>query len=231
MTDAFSRYLLCCNGDTTEAIEPAKKVFERVFSEFGIPKAMLSDNGSPFASSGTVGLTRLSAWWIKLGITPIRIQPGRPDQNGKHERFHRTLKDQTARPPEATMSDQQDAFDRFQKEYNLERPHEALQQKRPCELYRPSTRKFSLKLSGPEYPLHFEKRSVDCSGQMSWRNKNIFISEVLEKETIALEEIGDGLWLTYFYHFPIALLNARDRKMVALPRMNYQPALSGLSPV
>lgn len=231
LTDAFSRFLLCCHGEVTEAIEPAKKAFERVFSEFGIPNAILSDNGIPFASSGTIGLTRLSAWWIKLGITPVRIQPGRPDQNGKHERFHRTLKDQTARPPRETMIDQQEAFDRFQNEYNFERPHEALQQKRPHELYKPSAKEFSSRLSGPEYPLHFEKRRVDCTGKISWFSKDVFISEVLEKETIALEEIGDDLWLAYFYHFPIGLFNARDRKMVALPRMNYQPGLSGLSPV
>src|SRR5207344_860693 len=135
--------------------EPVRRTFESVFREFGVPDAIRTYNGPPFSSLAPAGLSRLAVWWIRLGIRPERILPGRPDQNGRHERMHSTLKDETARPPRSSFPTQQRAFDRFQQEYNHVRPHEALGQAVPASLYRPSLRPFPKRLPELEYPSHF----------------------------------------------------------------------------
>ena len=140
VADRCSRYLLGCDGQLSTAYAGARPVFERLFREKGLPKAMLNDNGTPFSSTALAGLSKLSVWWIKLGIQPLRIEPGHPEQNGGHERMHRDLKAETTRPPAAELAAQQRLFDAFREEFNEERPHEALGQQTPAELYTPSPR-------------------------------------------------------------------------------------------
>ena len=146
VTDGYSRYLLGCQGLLGVNWKPVQKAFDRIFQKYGMPRAIRTDNGLPFAASGAGGLTQLSVWWMKLGIRLERIAPGRPDQNGRHERMHRTLKQETVLPPRSTVRNQQRAFDDFRFTYNHERPHEALDQKPPATVYRKSSRRFDSKL-------------------------------------------------------------------------------------
>lgn len=152
IVDAFSRYILACDALPSNEHAPPREIFERVFRTYGLPRVILSDNGSPFGSPGLGRLSRLSVWWIRLGIAVQRIVPGHPEQNGAHERMHRTLKEQTARPPAATTAAQQRRFDRFRREFNEERPHEALGQRRPSTIYSPSPRTYPEQLPVVEYP-------------------------------------------------------------------------------
>ena len=147
ITDNMSRYLLACKGLYSPCHVDTQPWFEWVFREFGLPEAIRTDNGTPFAGRGVTGLSRLSVWWIKLGIRPERIESGKPQQNGRHERMHRTLKQDTAKPPKADMDRQQCRFDEFRHEYNYDRPHEALDKKTPVSVYEPSPRRFPRKAS------------------------------------------------------------------------------------
>ena len=160
--DSTSRYLLKTEGMTNQKLEPVKGEFELVFEEFGLPERMRSDNGPPFASAGAGGLSRLSAWWVRLGIVPERIEPGHPEQNGGHERMHKTLKAHTAKPPEETLAAQQRRFDLFRAEYNEVRPHESLDQQPPARRYALSMREYHPSLErSPEYDYEFEVRKTD----------------------------------------------------------------------
>jgi putative transposase len=156
VTDGFSRYLLGCHGLPSTAVQGAKPVFTRLFQEYGLPQYIRSDNGVPFATNTLARLSRLSAWWVRLGILPQLIEPGRPRQNGRHERMHRTLKQEATRPPAPAMSSQQQRFDRFRRDFNDERPHEALDQQTPASVYQPSPRPMPSKLPPLEYPDRFE---------------------------------------------------------------------------
>lgn len=231
ITDGFSRYLLCCEAMLAGSILDTQKAFEQVFNSYGLPKFILSDNGKPFAAPTATGLTRLSVWWIKLGIRPVRIQPGHPEQNGRHERMHRTLKAETARPSQQTMVQQQDAFVRFREEYNQLRPHEALGQKRPAELYQRSLDNYFDPAFEVKYAPRFETRRVGSKGEFSWKNKDIFISETLAGETVGFEETGDRLWTVYFHHIPVSIFDEQTKKMTALPPRQHKPKLSGMSSV
>lgn len=231
LTDAYSRYILRCTSLATQSLKPAHKVFEEAFNTYGLPNIILSDNGTPFSSKAPGGLTTLSAWWVKLGITPVHIQAGHPEQNGRHERMHRTLKAETTRPPSKTLQEQQKAFDAFVQEYNEQRPHEALDQKRPSQLYQPSKREYPSKIHEPEYPGHFEVRYVRSNGEIKWKGENLYVSEVLTREAVGLEEIAEDTRLIYFYHLPIAVLLEKQRKMICLPSRLNQPKVSGMSPV
>jgi len=151
-------------------------------------------------------------WWLRLGIGVTRIQPGRPDQNGAHERMHLTLKEETTRPPAGDPRGQQLAFDRFRHTYNDERPHETLGQRRPATLYAPSPRPFPERLPPIEYPGHYETRKVDHTGMIRWKDERIFISHTLEGETIAFEEIDEGIWSVYYSTLLLARFDARERK-------------------
>ena len=194
VADRCSRYLLGCEGQLSTAHAGAKPVFERLFREKGLPKAILSDNGSPFSSTALAGLSRLSVWWIKLGIEPLLIEPGHPEQNGAHERMHRTLKAETTRPPETDLAAQQRRFDAFREEFNEERPHEALGQQTPAERYQPSPRPYPDRVPEVEYPGHWEVRRVGRRGQMKWQGQEVFVTKVLMNERVGLEEIEDGIW-------------------------------------
>ncbi len=174
-------------------------------------------NGPPFASRGVAGLSRLSLYWMKLGIVPERIQPGHPEQNGRHERMHRTLKEETARPAEASRRRQQEAFDRFRHAYNKERPHEALGQKPPASLYTSSPRVYPARLPEPEYDSGVEVRHVYPHGQFFWKGQYVFLSKALAGERIGLEPIDERYWCVCFGDFPIAWFDSRERTTGNLP--------------
>ena len=213
IVDHHSRYLLGCEGQLSTATAGARAVFERLFRETGLPKAMLSDNGCPFSSPALCGLSRLSVWWIKLGIEPLRIERGKPEQNGAHERMHRTLKAETTRPPAADLAAQQIRFDAFRKEFNDQRPHEALDQRPPAEFYEPSPRSYPDPLPQVEYPGHFEVRRVRRNGLIKWQGSDLFLSEVLAGESVGLEEVDDGIWSLHFRGQLLARFDERDRKL------------------
>lgn len=213
ITDAYSRYLIRCQGLERTRTTPVQGVFEAAFRERGLPRAIRTDNGSPFASHGIGGLSRLSIWWLKLGILPERIQPGKPQQNGRHERMHLTLKLETASPPEPTLRGQQRRFDQFKAEYNDVRPHEALGQRPPAELYQPSQRAYPSRLQEVSYPDQMEVRSVRPSGEIKWRGGRLYLSEALAHERVGLDPIDDGCWLVHFCRLPLAVLDERHRKL------------------
>jgi putative transposase len=213
VVDGFSRFVLVIQSLPSVAAAGVWPVFEQAFREYGLPQVMRTDNGSPFASSALAGLSCLSVRWLKLGIAVERIEPGHPEQNGRHERMHRTLKDETARPPAANGTGQQELFDRFRHEYNEQRPHEALGQRPPGELYKSSSRPYPGRLPQPEYPGHYEVRSVYRGGEIKWQGRYLFLSEALGGERVGLEEYGDGLWAVYFAGLRLARFDERERKL------------------
>jgi hypothetical protein len=186
--DSWSRYLIACEGlfECTRA-EPVMKIFERLFEQHGLPKAILSDNGSPWASTGAGGLTKLSTWWIRLGIEPLRIQPGRPQENGRLERLHRTLKRETASPPAATPRLQQQRFDEWRHEYNHVRPHEVLGQRCPADFYSTSTQCYEGTPATFEYPEHWGVRRVYKNGQICWHDRMYYLTSALAGQDIGIE--------------------------------------------
>ena len=200
VVDGFSRYLLTCYGLEGPRTVESQRVFGRVFREYGLPHILRTDNGEPFASPTTVGrLSRLSVWWIRLGIHVERIAPGRPDQNGRHERFHRTLLQDTLRPQTARDRDaQQRRFRRYQTLYNQVRPHEALRDQTPATLYTPSSRAFPTRVPQVEYSAAHTVRRVGPSGAFAWRGGRVGLSRVLDGEDIGLLPVDDGLWTVYF---------------------------------
>ena len=202
VSDAFSRMLLCCKTVAKPDTVHVRPRFERLFREYGLPRAIRTDNGPPFASVGAGGLTPLSAWWIKLGILPERIAPGHPEQNGRHERLHGTLKRETAQPPAARLRAQQARFDAFRQEYNTERPHQALGQVPPATLYEPSHRPYPRRVEDPYYPDAAAVRRVRSNGEIKWRGELVYVSVALTGELVALTEAPQS-WLVQFG--PIAL--------------------------
>jgi transposase InsO family protein len=213
--DSYSRYLLGCQGLSSTAGDLARPVFDRIFREYGLPRVMLSDNGSPFAGSRSLArLSRLSVWWMRLGIWPVTIDPGKPQQNGRHERMHRTLKAETTRPPASNMDGQQARFDGFGQIYNHERPHAALDMRMPAEVYQRSPRPMPAKLEDPDYPGHYETRRVRTSGCIKWRGALLFVSEALTGELLGLEEIDEDVWSVWLDRFLIARLNDRTGELV-----------------
>ncbi len=196
--DHASRYLLGCQALPGVRQADSKAVFERLFREFGLPDRLRTDNGAPFASLGVAGLSRFSIWWIRLGIQPERITPGRPQQNGRHERMHRTLKRTVIQPPAGNAKAQQGRFDQFCGEYNTQRPHEALGQRPPAAVYAPSLRPFPQQLPEMHYPSTLHRHRVSSSGLIYWRGLRIYIGAVLGGQHIGLEAMTDGVWNAYF---------------------------------
>lgn len=197
LSDTASRYLLRCQAVERADGAHVRALLEATFREYGLPQAIRSDNGPPFASVGLGGLSRLAVWWVRLGVMPERIEPGHPEQNGRHERLHRTLKRETANPPRATRRAQQRAFEAFRKQYNEERPHEALQMSTPASVYVPSPREYPARLPELAYPEQFQLRRVQPHGDIVFGNRGIFLSEVLSGEVVALEEQEQG-WRIWF---------------------------------
>ena len=227
ISDNCSRYLLRCQamdrGDTVH-VQP---VFEATFREFGMPEAMRSDNGSPFASHGIARLSRLSVWWVRLGIRVERIEPGHPEQNGRHERMHRTLKAETTQPPGANRRAQQKLFQRFGWEYNEVRPHEALGQKTPGSVYHASPRRFPERLPELDYASDMLVRRVRQGGVMSWRAHNVFVGHALDGEWIALHEIDDDLYQVYFGPVLLGSFEVGRRRVQQQPKGCPKPKSCG----
>ncbi len=211
VADRFSRYLLGCQSQLSVETISTRKNFQRLFREYGLPQIIRTDNGVPFAAPTAISrLSRLSVWWIRLGIRPELIQPSHPEQNGRHERMHRTLKAETTRPPAANARAQQRLFDSFRFEFNHERPHETLQDKLPADLYQPSPRLFPNRLPQPEYPGHFEVRKVSKNGGIRWKKGWVNISHSLLEEYVGLEEVDDGFWSLYFGPMLLARFHEDD---------------------
>jgi len=209
LTDSYSRFLLGCWGLEHPAYLPTRYYFERAFREYGLPVAIRTDNGVPFASVGLGGISSLAVWFIKLGIHPERIEKGHPEQNGRHERMHRTLKAEAVSPPRKNMMEQQRVFDRFLTTYNLERPHEALGQKTPASIYQNSDREYPAKLPEIIYPQNFSVRLVKHSGCFKWQNHELYLSGALTGEPIGLKEIDNGMWAILFNFYPLGTLDER----------------------
>ena len=216
VTDAHSRFILLCDGlDSTEHVGTIK-AFNRLFSEVGLPKMIRTDNGVPFCSVAVGGLSRLSMTWIQLGIIHQRSRPGKPQDNGRHERMHRTLKAATARPPGANLASQQLKFNDFVQEFNNQRPHEALQMKCPASIWTPSSREMPTRIPKPEYPGHFEVRSIRTDGTMNFKGLMIYVTNVLIGQRVGLEEIEDGIWSIYYYSTLLARYDERKQKVIVL---------------
>jgi transposase InsO family protein len=218
ISDAHSRYLLRCQAVEKTDTERARGIFEAAFREYGMPESIRTDNGAPFASHAIAGLSRLAVWWMKLGIVPERIEAGHPEQNGRHERMHRTLKQETAEPAAANRRAQQRVFDRFRQEYNQQRPHEALGMQTPAAVYEPSPRWYPARVPEPEYPPTMLVRSVHHQGQIRWKQHEIFLSEVLWGERIGLLPVNERWFTIYFAQFPIARFDSGKLRVLALPQ-------------
>jgi transposase InsO family protein len=216
IVDGFSRYLLSCRALGSVRHCETRPVFERLFREYGLPDRIRTDNGTPFASMALGRLSQLSVWWVRLGIRPELIEPGQPQQNGRHERMHRTLKAETTRPAASHRRSQQRRFDIWRTEYNTERPHEALGQRAPAALYTPSTRPFPNKLPALEYPSHFDVRLVSTNGGIRWNSRWVNVSHLLGHEYIGLEPIDDGIWNVYFGPLWLGRFHERLLKVIGL---------------
>lgn len=233
VADVYSRFLLGCTAlRTTDAI-PARAVFERVFSEYGLPRVIRTDNGTPFAAPAALGqLSSLAVWWIRLGIQPERITPGRPQQNGRHERMHRTLKAETAKPPAHSWRGQQQRFDRFRQCFNAERPHEALGQQPPASWYTASTRPYPRRLPTLAYADGVDVRRVNAVGQFSWRGHLVFLTTVLAGENIGLEEVDEGRWSVAFGPLNLAYIEPFTMRLTPAVFWRYSPIISErISPI
>lgn len=226
ISDYASRYLLCCRHLDHMSYEPVKMRFERVFREYGLPEVIRTDNGTPFASRGLGGLSRLSYWWIRLGIHPERIEPGHPEQNGRHERIHKTLKDHTARPPAKTIVQQQRRFNEFCVEYNKHRPHEALEMQTPSECYSGSTRLFPSRLPEAIYPDHMHVRKVYQHGDIHHLGKRLFITESLRVEYVGIEQVDEDVSMLWYFSY---LLGQIDHRKWQIKPVKSQPLSSASS--
>jgi transposase InsO family protein len=212
--DVYSRYLLTCKAVERPDHEHVQPRFDRLFREFGLPLAIRSDNGPPFATIGVGGLSKLAVWWLKLGIRPERIEPGKPEQNGRHERMHETLKQAVADPPARSWPAQQAALERFRRQYNEERPHEALGQKPPATFYRPSPRAYPCRLCEPDYDAETAVRRVRCNGSIKWEGDLIFVSEALTGEPIGVTETISGDWRVCYGSIELGFIDRRTRRLV-----------------
>jgi len=217
ISDAYSRYLLRCQAVEKTDTARVQAIFEAAFREYGLPMAVRTDNGAPFASTALAGLSRLSLWWMKLGIGVERIAAGHPEQNGRHERMHRTLKEEVAMPPAKDRRAQQRALDEFRQEYNEVRPHQALQMLTPASLYLPSPREYPRQVPEPEYPDTMKVLRVKSHGHFRWKQHDVFVSEVLWGEPIGLLPVDDRWYTVYFAHLPLGRFDSWRRRVVALP--------------
>ena len=216
ITDFASRYLLTCDALSTTQEQFAFTVFERTFKEFGLPHAIRTDNGVPFASAQALyGLSQLSVWWLRLGIAIERSKPGHPQDNGRHERMHLTLKREATRPPGSNFLQQQVRFDSFVREFNEERPHEALAMKCPAEIYRPAPRTYQ-GLPDVEYPLHDRDVLVTACGRICMHRKRVNISTVLGGQKLGIKEVDDGIWLVSFLNYDLGYIDLEQKTLQTL---------------
>jgi len=208
--DHHSRYLLCCEGFEGPRFIETQAAFRQLFEEYGLPERIRTDNGVPFASRAAGGLSRLAIWWITLGILPERIDPGKPQQNGRHERMHRTLKQAATQPPEPDFPAQQKRFELFRESYNHERPHEALEQQTPGTQYQPSSREYTDKPPPLTYPEYYVIRRVQGCGVVYLRGHMVYVSHLLEGYEVGMNEIAQGVWDVYFGPVRLGRLDERD---------------------
>jgi putative transposase len=215
VTDGCSRFLVVLKRCQGTGEKEARRAFSAAFKRYGLPEVILTDNGNPFATPSLTGLTRLSVWWIKLGIHHERIEPGKPYQNGSHERFHGTLKEATAKPPASTMAAQDRRFARFRQEYNEVRPHEALGQKTPASVYRASSRMLPGRLPLPRYPASMQSRRVRTNGTIKWQGTLIYVGEVLAGELLGLQlDAATGRTTIHFYDRILGTIEQRGRSIL-----------------
>jgi putative transposase len=217
LSDAMSRYLLRCEVVARPDYQHVRPVLEAAFCEFGLPQAIRSDNGPPFASKAAGGLSALSLSWIKLGIRPERIEPAKPQQNGRHERMHRTLGQDTAKPPAADAAQQQARFDRFRDIFNNERPHEALGLRYPAELYQRSARAYPCAEREPEYGQDCAVRRVRSSGEIKWHGDLVFISQVLVGEPVGIEQTANGDWRARYADIELGFIDSKRGRLNRWP--------------
>ena len=212
ITDAYSRYLIRCQAVARMDTAHVLAICEAAMREYGGPERIRTDNGNPFSGLGVMGLSRLSLSWVRLGIVHERIQPGKPQQNGRHERMHRTLKQDTTNPSAKTLHAQQKRFDEFVRVYNHERPHEALGNETPGSIYVPSSRLLPRYTKAHQYPAHFQTRRVNDAGDISWHKSRVFISEVFRGEDIALEKVEENFYRVYFCSLEVGEFNVDDMR-------------------
>jgi putative transposase len=216
ISDFASRFVIACEGLESTKEQHAFTIFERVFREFGLPRAIRTDNGVPFSSPNSLfNLSRLSVWWLRLGIEIERIKPGHPEQNGRHERMHLTLKKETAKPAGENMLQQQEKFDRFVDEFNNERPHQALEMKYPCEFYERSHRAYN-GLPDLQYPLHDRTILVTSCGRICMRNKKINFSQVFAGQKVGIKEVADKIWLVSFMDYDLGYFDEESMRLEPL---------------
>jgi putative transposase len=210
LLDGNTRFLLRCQAVERCDCATVKPILEAAFREFGLPDALQSDNGPPFASQAPAGLSQLAVWLIHLDVWPQRIEPGKPQQNGRQERFHRTLKADTANPPQADRAAQQRSFKQFRREYNEERPHEALDQEPPASRYYPSDRAYPRKIRSPIYPDHWKVRRVRRTACIYWENGLLPVNQFMVGEQVGLAPLGDPedrYWQLYYRKYPMMVLD------------------------
>jgi transposase InsO family protein len=217
VTDHASRYLLLCEALESNREELAFRAFERLFKERGLPLAIRSDNGVPFASpNGLFNLSKLSVWWLRLGISIERIRPGHPQQNGRHERMHLTLKQEATRPAGQNFLQQQAKFDHFIEEFNTERPHEALKMKCPAQLYTPSSKPYQ-GIPEPHYPFHDKTVVVTSCGRLCLYRKKINLSTSLAGQAVGIKEVDQGIWLVSFMDYDLGYIDLEEKTLQPLP--------------
>ncbi len=216
ITDFSSRYLLSCEGLETNDEMHAFSVFEQTFQKYGLPKTIRTDNGVPFSSPNALfGLSKLSVWWLRLGIFIERIKPGNPQQNGRHERMHLTLKKEATKPPGRNFLQQQEKFDKFIVEFNTQRPHQAIGMKYPCELYNPSPRPYK-GIQSVSYPFHDRTITVSHCGRICLKKKKINLSRVFAGQDVGVKEVNEGIWLVTFMDYDLGFFDLETRKIEPL---------------
>jgi putative transposase len=213
VSDLASRYVLGCDAHPAISLERTVEHFRKLFRAYGLPNRIRTDNGVPFASSALARLSALSVWFIKLGIYPELIEPGKPQQNGVHERMHRTLKQEATIPPGCSLRAQQRKFDRFREEFNEVRPHEALGMRRPAQVYQASSRAMPGQIEPYDYPSNYMVRRVSRCGTIRVLSKQIFVSQTLNEELVGLEEVDDGVYDLYFCYYQIGRYELRVNKI------------------
>jgi transposase InsO family protein len=213
IADQHTRYLIACHGLTSTKGVGVRRVFERVFREYGLPAAIRTDNGVPFASNGLHGLSQLNVWWMRLGIQHQRIRPASPQENGAHERMHKTLKAEAIRPPRGNLAAQQRAFTVFRSEFNTERPHSALGGQPPAARYTPSLRVYPERLPSLEYPGHYLVKRVTNAGTFHFKHKLLFIANALKQNYIGLDEVDDGIWSIFFGAVLLGRIDEREMRI------------------
>jgi putative transposase len=229
ITDFASRYLLACEALSTTKERYAFTVFERAFQEFGLPEAMRTDNGVPFASAHALyGLSKLAVWWLRLGIGLERIAPGHPEQNGRHERLHLTLKTDATRPASTNVLQQQARFDTFLHQYNHERPHQALDMATPASRYQPSARPY-LGLEELVYPHHDWTAVITTCGRICYQRRKINVSQVFAGQTVGVKQTDDHIWLVTFMDYDLGYFDDETCRLEPIDNP-FGPKLLPMSP-